>query len=159
MWRTVGFTLGGLVAGEGSFHVVRRQEQFARDGSPRLRFVFQVAIAERDGHLLLALQRYLGCGALRASRPLNPNHQTMQVFTISSVTQHRRVTIPFAHAFLMPCAKRDQFERWVERMDAYERDRPTQYGRGPSSCSVEGCSSPVRGRGLCRRHYYRATGY
>ncbi len=32
-------------------------------------------------------------------------------------------------------------------------------GKGPSGCSEFGCDRPVRGRRLCRSHYYRATGY
>ena len=56
-------------------------------------------------------------------------------------------------------AKRDQFDRWREEFDTYERAHPTQWGRGPSTCSEPGCHKPVRGRGLCRSHYYRATGY
>src|SRR5581483_5297308 len=48
------FTLGGFVAGEGSFIITTRQPPFV-DGSPRLRFVFQVAVADRDRDLLEAL--------------------------------------------------------------------------------------------------------
>jgi hypothetical protein len=31
-------------------------------------------------------------------------------FTINSIAAHRAATIPFAEQFLLPCAKRDQFE-------------------------------------------------
>src|ERR1700675_2956754 len=55
VWRSIGFTLAGFVAGEGWFTVKRRPERFVRDGSYRLRFVFGVTIARRDRHLLEAL--------------------------------------------------------------------------------------------------------
>jgi hypothetical protein len=42
---------------------------------------------------------------------------------------------------------------------SYDALRPSRHGKAPSSCSVDGCGRPVRGRGLCRSHYYRATGY
>ena len=44
----------------------------------------------------------------------------------------------------------------IERIDLA---KTPEWGKGLSTCSVEGCDRPVRGRGLCRRHYYRATGY
>lgn len=38
VWRSIGFTLAGFVAGEGWFGTRRRSELFARDGSPRPAF-------------------------------------------------------------------------------------------------------------------------
>jgi hypothetical protein len=72
---------------------------------------------------------------------------------------HKARTIPFAEACILPSAKRDQFVDWRDALCRYEIERPTQYGRGPSICSEPACREVVRGRGLCRRHYYRATGY
>jgi len=37
-----------LVAGEGSFYITRRNQNFIQDGSPRLRFGFCFTMAERD---------------------------------------------------------------------------------------------------------------
>jgi hypothetical protein len=149
--------LGGFIAGEGCFSVVRRPETFAK-GEPRLRFLFDVEVASRDRNLLERLRLLLGAGAIR-DRQRRPDHQPASALRISSAATHRRSTIPFAERHVPPSAKRVQFERWRDTLVAYERDRPTQWGRGPSTCSIDGCDHPVRGRGLCRRHYYRATGY
>ena len=80
-------------------------------------------------------------------------------FTVNSVTAHRSATIPFADQFLLPSAKRAQFEQWRSALDNHDQAHPNPYGKGRSSCSEPGCDRPVRGRGLCRAHYYRATGY
>ena len=61
--------------------------------------------------------------------------------------------------YLLPCAKKRQFEQWRADLDSYEALHPTRWGRGPSPCSEPGCERPVRGRGLCRAHYCRATGH
>src|SRR2546421_6709829 len=51
----LGFTLGGLVAGEGCFGVTRSLPPF-KDGAARLRFVFSITMASRDRPLLEALR-------------------------------------------------------------------------------------------------------
>ena len=158
MVDAIGFTLGGFVAGEGWFGTIRRPERFAADSSPRLRFVFAVAVAERDRLVLDALRTFLGAGSVTLTPARLPQHLPGATFAVVSSVQHRRSTIPFAARYLRPSAKRAQFQRWREQLDQYERERPTRYGRGPSPCSVAGCDRPVRGRGLCRVHYYRATG-
>ena len=158
VWRSIGFTLAGFVAGEGWFGT-KQGGRFVRDGSLRLRFVFGVTIARRDRRVLEALAGFLGYGAIRDKPPGKPHHQPLSEFSISSVLMHRAATIPFAQTFLLPSQKRNQFEAWVQSMDAYEERRPSQYGRGRSRCSMPGCTGPVRGRSLCRSHYYRATGY
>jgi hypothetical protein len=159
MFRHVGYVLGGFVAGEGCFSVSRRGQNFVRDGSPRLRFRFGVAVASRDRPLLETLAMFLGTGTIREHPPAEVHHQPTSVFEIASARRHHAVTIPFAETFLLPCRKREQFERWRSRLVEYEANRPSQYGRGPSRCSMPDCGKPVRGRGLCRSHYYRVTGY
>jgi hypothetical protein len=157
-WSCIGFTLGGLAAGEGSFHSTRQRRPLA-DGSPRLRFRFQVAMASRDRPLLEALQRFLGAGSITDRGPARAHWQPISTFSVNSHRAHLACTIPFADAFLLPCAKRAQFERWREQLLEYNAAHPSNWERGRSLCSVQGCSKPVRGRRLCRSHYYRATGY
>ncbi len=156
-WRLVGFTLGGLVAGEGSF-IVTTRGTFV-DGTPRLRFVFQVSLAARDRQQLDALRRFLGYGSIYEQPPRRDGYQPMSVFTVASRKGHHAATIPFAERFIPTSEKRRQFELWRDALLSWEIERPTRYGRGRSQCSVPGCYKPVRGRMLCRSHYYRATGY
>ena len=154
-----GFMLGGLIAAEGCFCRATRPETFRRDGSARVRFVFAVAMAEWDRPLLERLHDALGCGRFYSGKPALSHHQPMARFEVRSERNHVERVIPFCDAFLLPCAKRDQYEEWRDHLLTYRATRPSQYGRGPSICSVEGCGRPVRGRGLCRSHYHQATGY
>jgi hypothetical protein len=130
-----------------------------KDGSPRRRFVFSLTMAVRDRPLVEQLRTFLGCGSIRVAKPGKPHHQPTAVLTVASERQHLEFVIPFSEQYLLPCAKRNQFERWRDELLAYRRDRPSRYGRGLSICSVPGCGRPVRGRGVCRIHYYRITGY
>jgi hypothetical protein len=157
-WRRVGFTLGGFVAGEGSFIATPKQPAF-KDGSPRLRFVFSVTIATRDRPILEALSAFLGFGSIRDMPPAREGYEPESEYRVTSFLAHHAATIPFSEQFLLPSAKRDQYEEWREAMEAQERAHPNRYRKGPSACSVPGCDKPVRGRMLCRSHYYRAACY
>ena len=154
----VGYTLGGVVAGEGSFCTARLLPPF-KDGRPRLRFVLDVKMAVRDLSVLQALRAFLAVGSLNVQQPRRAHWQPIAAFSVRSRRQHHQATIPFAERFLLPGAKRRQFEAWRKALYEYEAAHPTRLGMGPSPCRVEGCGKPVRGRGLCRSHYYRATGY
>ena len=154
----VGFALGGFVAGEGCFSSTRRLPGFA-DGTERRRFNFSVDIATRDRPILEALRMFLGAGSI-TERPAGRAHwQPCSEFRVGSNRMHLRSTIPFADRFLLPCAKRDQYQRWRADLLAYLDAHPTRYGLGPSTCRIAGCPDPVRGRGLCRSHYYQETGH
>lgn len=126
---TTGFFLGGLVAGEGSFIVTRKLPPFA-NGEPRLRFVFPVTMAVRDRPLLEALQVLLGHGSLYGRPAQKAGWLQTVSFTINSISAHRAATIPFAERFLLPCAKRQQFEQWRTALDAFDRAHPNRYEIG-----------------------------
>jgi hypothetical protein len=159
LFLTVGYTLGGVVAAEGTFGVTRNTPATFIDGSPRLRFVFQISMAQRDLHLLEALRAVLGFGSIRGVPRAREHWQPIATYSVSSRRAHHRATIPFFERFLLPSAKRHQFELWRDALRSYEVLRPSRHGKGRSPCSVPGCDKPVRGRMLCRSHYYRATGY
>ena len=152
-----GYTMGGFVAGEGCF-CTARLPAFA-DGSRRLRFLFTVEVVSRDRSLLEQLRALLAFGSICDRPGRRPGHQPTSHFRVSSFRAHREATIPFAERYLLPSAKRRQFDRWRAEMEEYLRAHSSRWGQGPSPCSVAGCGKPVRGQGLCRSHYYRATGY
>jgi hypothetical protein len=158
MVDVVGFTLGGFVAGEGCFCTTTIVRPFA-DGTPRRRWVFQVAVANRDRHLLEALRTFLGVGSIHERDAARAHWQPTATFTVNSQRANRNRVIPFADRYLLQSAKRRQFEEWRQNLDDYTRLHPNRYGLGPSECRIPGCTRPVRGRGLCRSHYYRETGY
>lgn len=151
----VGYCLGGFVAGEGCFTIATRREEF-RAGGARLRFVFQLQVARRDLAMLVALRNFFGVGGIHHSRARRATWQPTSTFTVASLRSHHKATIPFADRFLLASAKRNQFEAWRGAMERYEPQIP-RHTR--SVCSVEGCEGLVRGRGLCRSHYYQATGW
>lgn len=157
--RSIGFALGGFVAGEGCFTATSAGADRV-DGSTRTRFMFAVTVAERDRPMLEALQTFLdGRGSIRRYGPRNPRWLPQASYIVGSRKAIREVVIPFCDRFLLASAKAEQFDRWRRQFERYEEDHPTRWGRGPATCSEPGCTKPVRGRGLCRSHYYRATGY
>jgi hypothetical protein len=149
--------LAGLVAGEGCFTVTRALPARA-DGSVRLRFVFTLTMARRDRALLEQLRDRLGCGSIYDAPPQRDGWQPTSTLTISSRKAHVAATVPFMDEFLLaPTHKRVQYNEWRQTLFADEIEHPRREGR--STCSEHDCERPVRGRGLCRSHYYRATGY
>jgi len=120
-------------------------------------------MADRDLELLAALKTRLGTGTLFCREARKPQWLPECTLVIASYRAHFSATIPFCDQFLLPCAKRKQYDGWKQRlMEEYERSRTLasrRSVRGRSICRVEGCEKPVRGRGLCRSHYYHETGY
>ena len=154
----LGYALAGFVAGEGSFSVATSSRTHA-NGEPIRRFVFTVQVEIRDRALLEVLRDFLGVGSVRTRLARKANWQPEAAFDVTSIKAHQDATIPFADRYLLPCAKRDQFEAWRASMTAYVERFDVRWGRGRSTCSIDGCEQLVRGRGLCRRHYYRVTGW
>ena len=152
------WALGGFVAGEGTFVNTPLRKTY-RDGALRRRFVFQVTVATRDRRMLDALREYLGFGSIRDTPAERAHWHPRSTYTVNSRRAHFLATIPFMERYLLPSAKRGQYERWRDALIVHEEAHPSKFGKGPSPCSEPDCSKPVRGRGLCRSHYYRATGY
>ena len=154
----VGYFLGGFVAGEGCFTSAAISPPYA-DGTERRRFVFAVALADRDLTLLHAMRSFLGGGSISRRAPQRAGWKPTATFSISSNRMHLRTTIPFADRYLLPSSKLEQYRTWRSALLTYLDAHPTRYGSGPSTCRISGCPDPVRGRGLCRSHYYQETGY
>jgi hypothetical protein len=115
-----------------------------------------VSVASRDRQLLEALRTFLGCGTIYDTPPRRAHWQPMSHLCIASRRSAHARVIPFANHSLPDGAKRRQFEAWWKALLEYEAQHPP---RTRSICSVRDCEKLVRGRGLCRSHYYRATGY
>lgn len=145
------------MAGEGCFRSSPRRETFA-DGSERRRFVFELSMATEDRALLERLQVVLGAGTIQDRGRRRSHWKPESRLTIASEATHVEVTIPFFDRFLAPGQKRRQFDAWRRDLVQY-RERRSELRPGPSACGRPGCDLPVRGRGLCRRHYYEATGW
>jgi hypothetical protein len=117
--------------------------------------VFSIEMAQRDHDLIVRLRDFLGVGKV-SRRNARKDWLPTSSYAITSEKVHFERTIPSADRFLLASAKRDQFEAWRAALLAYRAVRPP---RQRSICSVERCDRFVRGRGLCRSHYYQATGW
>ena len=155
--RAVGFALAGLIAGEGCFTVGALAPRV--DGSPRLRFRLMVTMADRDRPMLTALRMFLGVGSIRHLAARRVTWQPTSTYSVTGRKGIREAVIPFCDTFLVCSAKRTQYVHWREQFVDYEARFPSNWGAGPSFCAIAGCDRPVRGRGLCRAHYYDSTGY
>lgn len=151
-------TLAGFVAGEGCFTVARQARRWPA-GEVRKRFVFVVAVASRDRAILEQLHAVLGVGSIHELRRNTPRWEPQSRFFVNSLLAHQQVTIPYFDAFLLGGAKREQFVQWRDQLLAYVDRHQIRWGRGRSTCKIPGCCGLVRGRGLCRSHYYRVTGW
>jgi hypothetical protein len=118
-----------------------------------------MSMVSEDRPVLEALQAYLGAGTIDDRGVRRHGWKPESRLTIASESTHLRSTIPFADRFLPPCHKRSQFLAWRDELLAYRRRRETVFARGRSVCSRPECDAPVRGQGLCRRHYYELTGW
>lgn len=153
-----GYTLAGFVAGEGYFSV-STTARLHLSGEPIQKFVFGVGVEAADVGMLQALQAFLGVGSIRSCPAGRPNWKPQVVYSVRSIKAHREATIPFADRYLLPCKKRDQFDSWRNALEVYAERHKVRWGQGRSQCAIEGCDRLVRGRGLCRIHYYRVTGW
>ncbi len=68
-------------------------------------------MASRDRPLLEALKGLLGYGCINDAPPRQAHWEAMSTLCIASNKAHHSATIPFAERYLLPSAKREQFER------------------------------------------------
>ena len=134
--------VGGFVAAEGNFRVV---------GEPP-KFVFAVALGASDSGTCEALKVFFGAGTLhrRARRRLHYDDEIS--FQVRALRDLVEVTVPFMDEHLPPSHKRDQYQRWRQKLVPYWEEK----ARRRRPCSIDGCDAPSRGFGLCRHHYFLA---
>jgi hypothetical protein len=116
-------------------------------------------MADRETEALRDLHRVLGVGAISFQPARRAAWQPTATYGIHSRRALRTALIPFCDEHLLWSFKRSQYLVWRDQFQTYEAHFPSNWGAGPSPCSIPGCDKPVRGRGLCRAHYYRETGY
>lgn len=115
-------------------------------------------MVQHDALVIEACRELLGFGSIRSVERRKAGWKDTTQLMVHSRRAIELAVIPFFDQFLLSCHKREQFDAWRADFEAYVAAHPSQWGKGPSVCSMPDCERPVRGRGLCRRHYYVATG-
>jgi hypothetical protein len=132
--------LGGFIAGEG---------YFGRHGGT---FHCAVAVGAADGAMCELLREFLRVGRVRRYPRRRDHYDDEVVWSAKSLRELLDVMVPFLDEHLPPSYKRDQYLRWrAELFDYWQRSAKRR-----RSCTIPGCDSPRRAKGLCRRHYYVA---
>ncbi len=87
----------GLVDGEGSFTVYVRNPDAEKKIARRVTVEpkFYLKLIERDKEILLALQRFFGCGSVYFQKDTRPNHQHCYRFEVFRWEDLQTKIIPF----------------------------------------------------------------
>ena len=87
----------GLVDGEGSFTVYVRNPDITKAVARRVVVEpkFYLKLIERDKEILLALQRFFGCGSVYFQKGTRPNHQNCYRFEVFRWEDLTTKIIPF----------------------------------------------------------------
>jgi hypothetical protein len=134
--------IGGFVAAEGCF-----------TGTAK-RFTFSVGLGAVDAEVCLLLRDFFGCGSVVESPRRKAYYDDECSFTIQSIKDHLRVTLPFMDEHLPASHKRQQYLVWRAQLLDYWEHRAKRV----RPCTVAGCDAPRRAKGLCRHHYYEVHG-
>jgi hypothetical protein len=124
-----------------------------------MRFRFGLTMADRDRAVVVRLRDAIGAGSIARQVPQRRGWQPTVTLSVSGRKSLREQAIPFFDEHLVAGDKRRQYLDWRRAFTEYEAHFPSSWGAGPSPCARPGCDRPVRGRGLCRAHYYEETGY
>jgi hypothetical protein len=87
----------GLVDGEGSFTVYVRNPDTKKNVVRRVVVEpkFYIKLIERDKEILLALQRFFGCGSVYFQKDTRPNHQHCYRYEVFRWEELQTKIIPF----------------------------------------------------------------
>jgi hypothetical protein len=134
--------IGGFVAAEGTFTSWR---------SPtKARWTFAVGLGASDRSTCELLHTFFGVGHVTESPRRKAHYDDEVTYSIQSLRDHLAVTIPFMDEHLPESYKRRQYLAWrAELLDYWEHSAKR---RRP--CTVDGCDSPRRAHGVCRRHLW-----
>ena len=117
------------------------------------RFIFQLTIARHDRALVARRMRSVlgGIGSIQDIASRQPNWLPLSTYRVALA--HSRPGTSSSPSSTSSSSRRPSATSSIAGATSstrYERVHPTQWGRGPSTCSEPGCDKPVRGRGLCR---------
>jgi hypothetical protein len=129
----------GFTAGEGCF-----------SGTGGNRFVFELGLGAGDERICLAFQGFFGVGHVYYSPRRKPHYDDEVTFAVQSIRELVDVVVPFMDKHLPPSYKREQYLEWRERLLDYWEQRAKRV----RPCEIDGCETPRRAHGLCRRHLY-----
>jgi hypothetical protein len=130
--------IGGFVAAEGAFLNTDR------------RFAVAVSLGAVDARTCELIADWFGVGRLGRSPRRKPHYDDEVTFRVDRLRDLVDVVVPFMDEHLPPSYKRHQYEAWRGQLLEYWEHR----AKRRRACTVDGCDSPQRARGLCRHHYY-----
>lgn len=116
----------GLVDGEGSFTVYVRNPDIKKDVARRVVVEpkFYLKLIERDKEILLALQRFFGCGSVYFQKDTRPNHQNCYRYEVFRWEDLQIKIIPFfKQNSLKFASKRHDFEVFCKMMKLLQTRR------------------------------------
>ena len=107
------YFLAGFIAGEGCFGSNDKKKWFQ----------FAIDVHLRDKSILVEIQKLLGGGTVKtfSSRP------NMVRYQIGGIYQCREKVIPFCEKYLIASYKKEQFNKWKEKILQYPLKRRPKY--------------------------------
>lgn len=116
----------GLVDGEGSFTIYVRNPDAIKKIARRVVVEpkFYIKLVERDKEILLALQRFFGCGSVYFQKDTRPNHQNCYRFEVFRWEELQTIIIPFFRKHpLRFASKKHDFKMFCLMMEMLSKKR------------------------------------
>ncbi len=96
----------------------------------------------------------IGTGHIFTSPRRKQHYADESTFAVQHIRELVECVVPFMDEWLPPSRKREQYEAWREALLMH-----WQHGaRRVRPCTVDGCETPQRAKGVCRQHYFALFG-
>ena len=109
-WWIVGF-----VDGEGCFSVSTFRNSTCRNGKQTL-YEFVVTQGEKSISALKAIRSYFDCGGIYINRRYDNHKYNLFRYCVRKQSDLRSKIVPFFHKYQLQSAKREQFEKFCDRL-------------------------------------------